>query len=100
MAKPIYKAFRVKFTEAWYQLSEEEKAARLPKMAEARKKTGNKVLLGCKCAWSAEQWAGFGIDEFPDFESAVKFADLMEELETSRYFEIVSMLGTKVEMPS
>ena len=40
MAQPIYKFFRVRFSEAWYQLSEEEQNSLETKVNQALQEVG------------------------------------------------------------
>ena len=99
MAGPIYKLWMFQYTDAWYQLSDEEKNSFLGKLQAAYEKVGGKMFLACESAWSSEQWWMFGIDEFPDIEAVQKHTQLISEYDHFRYIESVSMLGTKWEMP-
>ena len=98
MAGPIYKLWMFRPTDAWYQLSEEEQKGFMAKLQAAYEKVGGKLIIACSSRWSAEQWAGFGIDEFPDIEAAQDFQELLDEHDHFRYIESVSMLGTKWEV--
>jgi hypothetical protein len=95
MAGPIYKLYMGKATEAWYQLSEEERNSLLDKIGP--EKAGGKTLVACNSGWSSEQWQWFGIEEFPDIEAVQQHAEDLEEVGWSRYKESVSVLGTKWE---
>ena len=97
MAGPIYKLFIAKYTEAWYQLSKEERDQLSAAEREHAKQSGSKIVLVCDCAWSTDQWMFFGVEEYPDIESAQRFGRLKLELPWSRYLEGVSFLGTKWE---
>lgn len=55
MEKPIYNLFMRKPKEAWYQLSEEEKANLQVKLSAALGKVGGKSLISCFSGWSSEQ---------------------------------------------
>ena len=61
----IYKVFMAKFSEAWYQLSEEEQNSFKAKMGEALEKAGGKRLMMCGTNWSSDQWSFAGMEEFP-----------------------------------
>ena len=98
MAGPIYKLFLVKFKEAWYQLSEEERSSLVARRREASQKVGAKGILLCASTWSNEQWTAFGVQEFPDIEAVQKLSALHQELEWFRYVESFTILGT--EWPS
>jgi NAD(P)H-dependent flavin oxidoreductase YrpB (nitropropane dioxygenase family) len=97
MAGPIYKLWMLKFTEAWYQLSEEEQNNRLAKIEETLQKAGGKRIITCSSAWSSEEWQGFGVEDFPDIEAVQKHTEALMELDHYRYMESKSLLGTQWE---
>ena len=45
MSKPIYKFFMARFSQAWYQLSEEEQNSLTAKLNEALEKVGAKRVI-------------------------------------------------------
>ena len=96
MAKPIYKFFMVRFLEAWYQLSEEERNSRLAKLNEALEKVGGKRPIICDSSWSSDQWSIAGVEEFPNIEAVQSFTATLTELDWSRYVESISVLGTEL----
>ncbi len=69
MAEPIYKLWMFRPTEAWYQLSKEERNELGKKAVEDIEKVGGKSVLMCSPTWSAEQWWLFGVDEYPNIEA-------------------------------
>jgi hypothetical protein len=93
MAGPIYKLWLFKPSEAWYQLSKEERDSLGNKVMEDLEKVGGKRLLMCTPLWSSEQWMLFGVEEFPDIEAVQKFTALLYERDHFRYIESMSMLG-------
>ena len=95
MAEPVYKFWRMHYTEAWYQLSEEEQSAHLAKVGEALGKVGGKRIITCASGWSSEEWLACGVEEFPDIEAEQQHALLLYEMEHSRYASGQSWLGTK-----
>jgi hypothetical protein len=97
MAKPIYKFFLAKPTEAWYQLSKEEQDGLMAKIGQALEKVGGKSVLMCDSRWSSEQWMGFGVEEFPDVEAVQKLTEIHNELNWHRYIDGMSVLGTEWE---
>jgi hypothetical protein len=97
MAKPIYKLFLVKDTEAWYKLSPEEQTELLDKVNGALDKVGGKRIVLCDSSWCSEQWPFFGVEEFPDIEAAQKHSELLNELNWFRYINSMTVLGTKWE---
>jgi hypothetical protein len=94
MAEPIYKLWMSKPTEAWYQLSEEERASLQAKEQEAMEKVGGKMVIVCNSIWSSEPYVLFGVNEYPDIEAAQKHAELSWEHQHFRYFEAKTLLGT------
>jgi hypothetical protein len=94
MAGPIYKLWMFKYTDAWYQLSEEEQSDFLAKLREAYEKVGGKMVIACNSTWSSEQWTAFGLDEFPDIDAVQEFTELLNEYDHFRYIESISVLGT------
>ena len=99
MAK-VYKMFQMKWTEAWYQLSEDEQSALLDKVTEAREKVGGSVVILCDGTWSNEEWLGFGVEEFPSVEAVQQHSKLLDELNWMRYIDSRSMIGTEWQPPS
>lgn len=99
MAQPIYKFFMGKPKEAWYHLSQKEQKSLLAKEEEPFKKTGGKRIVLCNSEWSSEQWQFFGVEEFPDIEAIQKHSEDLDKLNWFRYFEGMSFLGTKWELP-
>ncbi len=100
MTGPIYKLWQAKFTEAWYQLSQEEQRQRVAQVEEALTQVGGKRVLLCNSAWANEQWSAFGVEEFPDIEAVQKHSQLLDELNWYRYIESITTLGTRWEGPS
>jgi hypothetical protein len=95
MAEPVYKFWRTRLKEAWYQLSAEERNAHLAKLQEAVEKVGGKSLITCMAAWSTEEWLVCGVEEFPSIEAVQQHTQLLLGLGHFRYFEGESMLGTE-----
>jgi hypothetical protein len=98
MAGPIYKLWMARYTDAWYQLSEEEQNSHNAKVAGALEKVGGKTVIMCTSAWSSEQWLGFGLEEFPDIEAVQRHTEELFALDHFRYLESESILGTKFEL--
>jgi len=97
MAEPIYKLFMGRFSEAWYQLSEEDQNSLIAKLNEALEKAGGKRPILCDSSWSSDQWSFAGIEEFPNIEAVRKFTAALQELNWFRYCESTSVLGTKLQ---
>ena len=97
MAKPIYKVWLARTTEAWYQLSREEQNSLLQKVQATLVQVGGKSTITCDSSWSSEQWQIFGVEEYPDIEAVQKHAALLIELNWFRYLELMTMLGTEFQ---
>jgi hypothetical protein len=97
MAKSVYKMFLSRFTEAWYQLSSEEQGRMIEKIEAALAQTGGKRVVLCDSTWSSEQWAGFGVEVFPDIEAVQKHTALLNEINWFRYIESTTLLGTDIQ---
>ncbi len=97
MAGPIYKLWMAKPTEAWYQLSEEERDSHLAKVKESLENVGGKLLLTCTSLWSSEQWEVFGVEEYPDIEAVQKHTETTSGMNHFRYLESMTVLGTALE---
>ena len=98
MAQPIYKVFMARFSDAWYQLSEEEQNSFKAKMGEALEKASGKSLMMCGTNWSSDQWSFAGMEEFPNIEAAQNYMAAADELNLFRYVGATSVLGTKMEL--
>ena len=95
MAGPIYKLYMTKPTEAWYKLSEEERNDLYAKSRKALQEVGGKTIVQCTPAWSTEEWALFGVEEFPDVEAAQKHTEALYAIDWPRYLQGKSMLGSQ-----
>ena len=86
-----------RFSEAWYQLSEEEQKSFVAKLDEALEKAGGKRPIICDTNWSSDQWSIAGMEEFPNIEAVQNYMAAVSELKLFRYVEATSVLGTKLE---
>lgn len=100
MARPIYKMFRVKWTDAWHQLSQEERVGLLAKVNAALERVGGKRVILCDSSWASEEWSGFGVEEFPDIEAVQRHAQDLGTLNWYRYLDSHSVLGTEWQPPA
>ena len=95
MADPVYKFWKSKLKEAWYQLSEEEQNKHMAQVQEALHKVGGKTVIQCTPAWSTEEWILCGVEEFPSVEAVQQHTEILYQLNHSRYLESQSLLGIK-----
>ncbi len=95
MEGPIYKFFRVRWTDAWYQLSAAERNERFAKEAELREQLGVKNLAFCDPGWNNESWSLCGVHEYPSMDAVQKHYQGMVALGLFRYMESETMLGTR-----
>ncbi len=97
MAEPIYKLFLGKWKEAWYQLSEEERTDVSNKAHQAIADVGGKAIVVCDSRWADEQWAFFGVEEYPSIEAVQQVAQAHSALGWHRYLESKTLLGTALD---
>ena len=95
MEGPIYKFFRVRWTQAGHQLSQAERNDLLAREAEVREQVGLKNLVLCDSGWHNELWSAFGVHEYPNMDAVVKHFEGMQALDFFRYIESETMLGTR-----
>ena len=100
MGKPIYELFLMKPKDAWYQLSEEERASVAGKDRESFEKVGAEFVVRCECSWASQQWLYFGVARYPNVEALQEHGRNQWQNEKFRYFEVVTVLGTEWEEPS
>ena len=93
MSNPVYQLFTARFTEAWYQLSQEERDQVLAKQAESFQKAGGKTLAFAESVWSNEKWQFFGVNEFPDLDALQEHTARLIEVEWFRYLDSHVILG-------
>jgi hypothetical protein len=99
MATPLYVLVLGKgFTEAWYQLSKDERDRLWSKMKEADNRAGAKWLIDCTSRWADEGTFGWVVIEYPSLDAYQQAVKELEALEWWRYYSGKSILGTKVEM--
>jgi hypothetical protein len=95
MAEPVYKFWRSRPKEAWYQLSEEEQNAHMAKSVQALETVGGKKIITCTPAWSTEDWLLCGVEEFPSVEAVQQHTQLLFDIDHFRHFEGESTLGSE-----
>ena len=97
MAPSVFKSFRLRFKEAWFQLSKADQDALLGKVGEALTKVGGKPVIMCESAWVAEQWWFWGVEEYPSIEAIQEHTRLLTELNWMRYTDAETLLGTAMQ---
>lgn len=100
MTGPIYKFYRVRPTEAYYQLDPTARQALLAKIESIGQETGAKSILQCSSSWSNECWMVFGVEEFADLEAVKRHQDALEAVDWFRYIESETMLGLRINEQS
>lgn len=97
MSKPIYLLVMGKgHTEAWYQLSVEERNRLWSQVAEVDQRAGAKWIILCNSRWADEEILDWGVLEYPDMEAYQKKVEELEKLDWWRYFSAKTILGTKM----
>jgi len=51
----------------------------------------------CNAGWSTEQWAEFGVEEFPDLAAVQQFRQALDDINWFRYVDTRTTLGTTLE---
>lgn len=97
MQGPIYKFFRARWSEAYYQLSSAEREALMAKSEATIAELGIKRILLCDTSWHGEEWMVFGVEEFPDMEAHRKHTAALNAIDWFRYLHSETMLGTAWE---
>jgi len=93
MSKPVYQLFTGRFTEAWYQLSQEERDQVLAKQEESFQKADGKTLAFAESVWSNEKWQFFGVHQFPDLDALQAHTARLIEIEWFRFIDSNVILG-------
>ena len=97
MSKKIHKLCLIRgYTEAYYQLSEDEKKSLWDRVSQAIEKAGAKMATPYySCRWSTDKYHTFFIMEYPDVESAMLDTAGVEEAGLFRYLISETILGVE-----
>jgi hypothetical protein len=98
MAKPIYKLYMARLSEAGYQLTQEERDKMLAQRDEIAQKLGIKTIVICDSSWVSEQFLFWGVEEFPDMDAVYGFHAELNKLSWFRYIESETLLGTPMDL--
>jgi len=98
MGKPIFKLYMLKPKSSWFQLSKAKQETTMKSIQSQLAKVGARSIIACNCSWASEEWAFFGLEEFPDIEALQKHSELCAEFNWPFEFgESYTILGTKME---
>ena len=97
MAGPVYKMFHARWTEAWYQLSQEQRDTLFEKMNETAERLSIKSVVICDSSWNSEKWLFWGVEEYPDMAAVQEYTKCLVELNLFRYIDSETLLGTRVQ---
>lgn len=67
----------------------------MDKAQEVLKAVGAELVVGCYSVWSSENYLGFGVEKFPDYEAVRKHTQMLLAMDWFRYIESTSYLGTE-----
>jgi hypothetical protein len=97
MSKKIYKLCLIRgYTEAYYQLSEEEKKQLWDHVTNAIEKAGAKMATPYyNCRWSNDKYLTFFTMEYPSVEAAMMDTAGVEEAGLFRYIVSETILGVE-----
>ena len=95
MSRKIHKLCLIRgYTEAYFQLPEEEKKKLWEQVTEAIEKAGAKMATPYyNCRWSNDKYVTFFIMEYPDIESAISDTAGVEKAGLFRYMVSETILG-------
>jgi hypothetical protein len=89
--------FHARWTEAWYQLSREQRDAIFQQMTGTAERLGVKSTVICDSSWNSDEWLFWGVEEYPDIETVQEYARCLVELDWFRYVDSETLLGTRVQ---
>lgn len=92
---PVYKLAFFNPTDAWYRLSDTEKADWDKKHQGLFKQFGVQNILGCNSAWCSEGWAGWSVESYPSMEAVQGLRWATYEAGWYHYATATSLLGVK-----
>ena len=96
MATPVYKMFLITPQPSYYALSKDAQDKLLEEVNKLLEAVGGRRLVMCNSTWSNEEWAFFGVEEFPDVEAVQRHSQLLAERGWPFQFaKSFSILGTK-----
>lgn len=98
MSTPVYLLVLAQgYTEAWYQLSEEEQKNLWAKVGEIDKRAGAKFHVFCNARWADENLLAWGVIEYPSMEALEQKVKELDAMNWWRYVSVKTILGTKME---
>jgi hypothetical protein len=97
MTEPIYKLYLSRPTEAWYELSKEEKREKLDQLNKLLIDVGGSRIIQCDATWASDEWPFWGVECFPSLKKAQEYAKLIrgEGVDWLKYASVMSVLGTE-----
>lgn len=95
MSQPVYLLVLAKgHTEAWYQLSKEERDKLWLKVLDVDQRAGAKWHITCNSRWADEETYNWSVIEYPSMAAYQKKVEELDKLEWWRYFSAKTILGT------
>ena len=97
MSKKIYKLCLIRgYTEAYYQLTDDEKKSLWDRVGKVIETAGAKMATpSYDCRWSNDKYSSFFTMEYPDVESAMRDTAGVEKAELFRYMVSETILGVE-----
>ena len=74
---PIYKLWMASPTAAYWRLPSKSETPWRPKSQTLASKSVARRSCMCTPMWSAEQWAVFGVEEFPNIEAVQRYSEFL-----------------------
>ncbi|MEZ4619856.1 MAG: hypothetical protein R2867_30740 [Caldilineaceae bacterium] len=100
MSQKIYKLCLVRgYTEAYHQLSEEEKQQFFEEQREVFEGTGAKPITPLmNCRWATDKYRTFFVLEYPNLDAAIADTKGVEKIGMFRYLVSETILGIEESM--
>jgi hypothetical protein len=95
---PIYKMYLGRYTPDWHALCPDEQRELDAAAHAAFLACGGTSLVDCEAELPNDGWQWFGVEQFPDLESAERYREQLDALSWHRYVAEVIIIGTDRSM--
>jgi hypothetical protein len=95
---PLYRVFLMKYTEAWYALSQAEQDQWVTKLGQAHEQFGSKAIMIATSAWAGEEFLAWGVESFPSLEALQGRTLAVNDMGWFKYASATSLLGVPWSM--
>lgn len=89
----IYSVWKVKLAPAWFMLDKSAQDEHMSFRLNSLAKAGGKDLLMAISLWADEQWADWGIVEYPNVEGLIQHTQDITDHGSFEYYQLQTTLG-------